>query len=212
MNDRDAVSMIVMHSTEVLPAARLSPRGPVGAAFLVIGPSTFRDAARHIAAVPYGRNSTRSDPLAVLREKRGTCSSKHALLALLAQEQDLPIQLFIGIYEMDDLNTPGVGPVLRKHSLGKIPEAHCYLKWRDIRIDVTRVGLARAHPIEKFLVEHQITAEHVAGYKVEFHRDFMRNWMPTAKVPRDLSLEQLWSIREACIRGLECAPSLGRTL
>src|SRR5215472_5557110 len=91
--------------------------------------SSFRDAAHLVAALPYGRGSKRSDHLMVLFENKGTCSTKHGLLALLAQEQNLPIALYLGIYEMNGLNTPGVGPVLETNCLTAIPEAHSYLKY-----------------------------------------------------------------------------------
>jgi hypothetical protein len=33
----------------------------------------------------------------------------------------------LGIYEMHERNTPGVGAVLEREGLSGIPEAHCYL-------------------------------------------------------------------------------------
>ncbi len=39
---------------------------------------------------------------------------------------------------MTERNTPGVGAVLSKHGLAFVPEAHCYLTYEGIRIDVTR--------------------------------------------------------------------------
>jgi hypothetical protein len=58
-----------------------------------------------------------NDILAVLNERRGPCSTKHALLKALADEQGLPIRLMLGIYEMNARNTPGIGRVLEEHHM-----------------------------------------------------------------------------------------------
>ena len=196
--------MITFLTAEALPAIRLKASGPITSAFMERGVSSFRDAARLIAALPYRRNSARSDHLIVLRENKGTCSTKHSLLARLAQEQKLTIALCIGIYEMDGLNTPGVGPVLDAHCLASIPEAHCYLKRGSQRIDVTSARADRTRrPIERFLVELDIAPEQAGSYKSQFHQEFMRGWMKSASRSPVFSFDKLWAVREACIRALE---------
>ena len=78
-------------------------------------------------ALPYGRNSIRSEYLLVPNEQKGTCSTKHAYVKHMADFNGWQnVQLFIGIYLMSELNTPGVGIVLEKHGLSCIPEAHVF--------------------------------------------------------------------------------------
>jgi hypothetical protein len=60
----------------------------------------------------------------VLEEGCGTCTTKHATLTELAREQRIDVQLVLGIYEMNERNTPGVGRVLGAYGLSCIPEAH----------------------------------------------------------------------------------------
>src|SRR5215472_10497922 len=184
--------MITFLNADALPAVRLGTGGPTTAAFVERGISRFRDAAQFVASLPYGRNSNRSDHLVVFRENKGTCSTKHRLLARLAQEQNLPITLCIGIYEMDGLNTPGVGAVLERRGFTSIPEAHCYLKRGSKRIDVTLAGgnVARA-PIERVFVEVAISPEQIGGYKVQLHQEFMHRWMKAASLPRAFTFEEL---------------------
>ncbi|HWO29322.1 MAG TPA: hypothetical protein VNO32_11045 [Candidatus Acidoferrum sp.] len=79
----------------------------VTTAFLGIAKTDLRTAAQYVCGLPYGRNSDPSDPVIVLAEQRGTCSTKHALLRRLAIEQGLDIALVLGIYEMTERNTPG---------------------------------------------------------------------------------------------------------
>ncbi len=110
---------------EALPDFRLRPDGEVASGFAALGLNDFRAAACHVRDLPYGRNSDRSDNGLVLDEARGTCSTKHELLAALAREHEAPVELKLGIYLMNGRNTPGVGPVLSSYGLDDLPEAHC---------------------------------------------------------------------------------------
>jgi hypothetical protein len=92
-----------------LPDFALDDSPPLGARFAALGILDYRGAARHVRSLPYGRNSDRSDWMLVLNEGRGTCSTKHALLAELARENGRRVALMLGVYEMDEANTPGVG-------------------------------------------------------------------------------------------------------
>jgi hypothetical protein len=100
-----------------------------------------------------------------LREGKGTCSTKHALLAVLAHEQDLPVVLTLGIYVMHERNTPGVGAVLTRYGLASLPEAHCYLTYAGRRIDITRSGVESTEPMTQVLYEAPIRPEQIGDYK-----------------------------------------------
>jgi hypothetical protein len=68
-----------------LPDFALDAGRPLGREFVALGLGGYREAAHHVRYLPYGRNSDRSDWRLVLKEGRGTCSTKHALLAELAR-------------------------------------------------------------------------------------------------------------------------------
>lgn len=192
-----------MKSWDALPDCALADAGKVTGAFVSLGLKDFRAAARYVNALPYGRNRSRTDPLIVIREHRGTCSTKHALLARLALEQHLEIALVIGIYRMTERNTPGVGRVLAAKGLEYVPEAHCYLRYLDDRIDVTReIAGVPAEPIAHFLHEEEISPEQIGDYKIALHQRWMRDWIASAEAPRGLGFDELWKIREACIAAL----------
>ncbi len=145
-----------MYSWEALDPIPLKRGGVVTTAFLGIAPD-FRAAAQYVCGLPYGRNSNAGDPLIVLTEQRGTCSTKHALLRRLAIEQELNLLLVLGIFEMTERNTPGVGAVLQRYGLTGLIEAHCYLRTAGKRIDVTKACLqSRGEPIGSFLHEEEI--------------------------------------------------------
>jgi len=192
-----------LHSWEFLDPVILQPAGPITAAFTLAGVNDFRGAARYIGRLPYGRNANLYDPLAVLIESRGTCSTKHALLRRLAMEQDVAAKLVVGIYEMSDRNTPGIGLVLQRHGIARLPEAHCYLNYRGKRIDATReLATMPDEVISHFLHEEEIAPNQISAYKVDLHRRFLRNWMEQNGAAATHTLDQLWKIREQCIIAL----------
>jgi hypothetical protein len=91
---------LIMDSWEALDPHPLQPGGPVTAAFQSVDKPDLVAAAKYACELPHGRNSNREDPLIVLREKQGTCSTKHALLRRLAIEQGWNLSLVLGIYKM----------------------------------------------------------------------------------------------------------------
>ena len=185
----------------VLADRPFSASGPFTARFQAAGVRDFAGAARHLLTLPYGRITDREKFWLVLEEGRGTCTTKHALLAELAREQAIDVQLTLGIYEMHEGNTPGVGRVLGAHGLSHIPEAHCYLRHEGGRLDITGVPPGAA-PIERFLHEESITVEQIGAYKIELHRRFLRDWIARTETVRGRSLDEIWRIREACIAAL----------
>jgi hypothetical protein len=192
-----------LHSWDVLESVVLKPGGEISDAFVQFGSLDYRAAARFVSRLPYGRNTIIHRPLAVLQEGRGTCSTKHALLRRLAIEQSLSVVLVLGIYEMHERNTPGVGSVLEKHGLESLPEAHCYLRFRESRIDVTRpIDADPPERITRFLHEEDITPEQIGDYKTAVHRQFLRRWMTESGNARRRDLDEVWRIREECIAAL----------
>jgi hypothetical protein len=184
-------------SIERLPSFALHTERPLGRRFAALGLGDYCEAARYVRNLPYGRNSDRSGWWLVLEERRGTCSTKHALLTDLARENSLPVALVLGVYEMDGTNTPGVGVVLREHGLRCVPEAHCYLVYEGARVDLTRERRG-AGQIEGFLHEEEIEPHQIGEYKVQVHREFARRWAGR----RGLDPARVWRAREECIAAL----------
>lgn len=99
--------------------------------------SSFHGACDYVWKLPYGRTSEPYNFELVLSEQTGTCSSKHGLLKLLIDELGLDVELVVGIYAMNESNTPGVGLILESSNYDYVPEAHCYLRYNGHRIDLT---------------------------------------------------------------------------
>lgn len=159
----------------------------------------FLALAEHVRQLPYGRPSCAEDILAVLNEEQGTCSSKHCLLAAVAQEcGHSEVELVVGLYAMSDQNTPGVEAVLESAGLVSIPEAHCYLRLGDRRYDFTGLSSGISSPFDALLSEHRVPPAELPDVKARLHQDAVREWAMSHALP----FADAWALREACIQAL----------
>ena len=165
------------------------------------GIETWNQLTNFIKALPYGRNKNRSDLGLVLSEKKGTCSSKHALLKSIADFNNVPnINLIIGIYRMTESNTPKIGTELTENSIKFIPEAHCYLKINGNRFDLTTKESEFDKIKKDILQEKEIEPNQVSKFKVDYHKDFVKNWLKETN--SKFAFNEIWRIREKCIENL----------
>ncbi len=155
----------------------------------------------HIRQLPYGRNENRQDFSLVIKEAKGTCSSKHALLKQVADLNGIKnVELILCIYKMDQNNTPKIGNELTNHAIKYIPEAHCYLKLNNHRIDITSPN-AEIEKIENdILLEIPIQPEQVVDYKIDFHKEYLKKWLRENDMK--ITFDEIWKIREQCIANL----------
>ena len=94
----------------------------------------FQETINFVKQIPYGRNSNREDFSLVISENKGTCSSKHAYLKDFADKNNIPnVQLFIGIYKMNEQNTK-IGSILSDNFLDFIPEAHVFESMEKLHV------------------------------------------------------------------------------
>lgn len=174
---------------------------PFSQACLKLGINTFAEIAQYVKSFPYGRISNRNDYALVLKEHKGTCSTKHAFLKQIAIENNASdINLFIGIYKMNSSNTNGVKEILEKYQIDAIPEAHCYLKYHSEILDFTRDCADKITFESSLLFEEQISPNQIGDYKITLHRSFMKQWLTENPIGYDF--ETLWNIREECIANL----------
>ena len=85
----------------------------------------FETLIEKVKNIPYGRNANRYDFSLVLSENKGTCSSKHAFLKDFADKNEIEnVKLYIGIFKMNETNTPKLGDLLSNNKSKYIPKAH----------------------------------------------------------------------------------------
>lgn len=148
-----------MDKLTVFPEKVIVEAGPVSNAFLALGIRIFKDACRYVHALPYGHNSDRDDLMILFKEKMGTCSTKHAVIATLAAEIGLPITRGVGIYPMTEAMVTGANKILSEYSLPYVPMIHCFLEYGDYRVDLTEGNRnGKNQPIEDFLYTDRVEA------------------------------------------------------
>lgn len=165
------------------------------------GLSNFISLCNYIKNLPYGRTKNRRDFISVLKENKGTCSTKHAFLKQVAIENNQDsVKLYIGIYKMNTANTKGIGNVLKNNNLDYIPEAHTYLKINNEIIDVTTNTRSETSFKNTLVFEEEIQPIAIGDYKVKLHKKYLKQWIIDNKM--NLPFKTIWHIRELCIAAL----------
>jgi hypothetical protein len=181
---------------------KLTSTDRITSAFLALGIVDFQTAVEKIRQLPYGRISDRNNPMLVVAEQRGTCSSKHALLARLAHENGRSeVQLIEILFEMNQVNTPVIGHILDAYALASIPELHNYLQIGNTAVDATA-----AHFSDKYntyrIIEYPISPFRSADEKINSHKNHINNWRAKNTSAYRYTAQQIWDIREECIAAL----------
>lgn len=184
-----------------LPDFEITNAGPLSKLVTESKINLFSDLVTYIQCLPYGRTSSPLELSTVIYEKKGTCSTKHALLKSVANEQSHnEIELWIGLYKMNASNTPGIGGALDKIKLNYIPEAHCYLKYISKRYDFTS-DTSNVKRIENDIIkELQIEPMQIGAFKVDWHKKNLDEWRIENSIKA--TFDNLWDVREQCIFNL----------
>ena len=173
--------------------------GRVGSALRANGLTQFGAAASYVKSLPYGRTLQPADPLSILREYRGTCSTKHALLALAADEMGSSlVTLMSCFFDMNERTTRGVGRVLKTYGLTSIPEAHCYLRIGGSPYDFTGLPKSTESPLDNIFSEEVVAPDELLAEKAVRHRAYIRAWAKQ----HNFDPEVVWQAREKCIEAL----------
>ncbi len=180
---------------------QLNSNDPLTIDIVESGVVSWEDLIRCVRTFHYGRNANRADFNLVWYERKGSCSSKHAFLKMVADLNAIPsVELVLCMYKMNESNTSKVGAVLKEFHLDYLPEAHCYIRFEGDNIDVTTMTSSHDKFEAEILEEQIITPEQVVDFKVNYHRDFIKKWC--AVHHPSIPIETLWSIRERCIEAL----------
>lgn len=185
-------------STEI-PHFDLDKDGTYSDLFRENGCKTFAEACEWIRDLRYGRTSDREDLRLIFSERRGTCSSKHAVLAYAALEQHHPeVEIIAGIFLMNGETHPQLGDFFRDKPYSSLPECHCYLRIGGERFDFTTPGNAMESIAPKIVREQRMDPHQAAGWKVAIHRNYIEGWLK--RNPQlGMTLENAWDDREKCI-------------
>ncbi len=177
--------------------------GPVSEAFHSRAIETFSAACSHVAGCAYRRVSQPDNPLAVLEESCGTCSSKHVILKQLADEQGqgASVRLMLGIFFWGVSFSPKLESVLADSGFTELPEVHCYLRIDGAIVDLTSATWGRPRFVDTLAHEMELfSTDSATARKRETHREWMAAWLEQEHP--DADFEDTWALREACIHSL----------
>jgi hypothetical protein len=186
-----------MNKYDILPDAPIAAKNIVSAEFKKIGIHGFVDACRYVHQLPYGYNSDRDDILVLFKEGKGSCTTKHAVIATLAKELDLPVFKEVGIYAMTEKIVTGTSEILAEFNLPYIPMVHCYLIYENYRLDLTEGndnGKNRA--LDKFLYTKRTIPNISAKDEYMLYRQALKSHVLTDEKMVGVEIKHILQARE----------------
>jgi hypothetical protein len=126
-----------MDSYDKLPDAEIKSVGKLSQTFLELGIKSFREACEYVHNVEYGYNTDYDDQMIFFKENKGTCTTKHAVIAGLAEEIGIPLYKHVGIYKFTEEISTGTNHILSKYNVPYVPMVHCFLVYKEFRFDLT---------------------------------------------------------------------------
>jgi hypothetical protein len=182
----------------VIQTFEITLHGPWSTLLQELQITDFAALCDYVHALPYGRNANRNNFHQVLSESRGSCSSKHGLLATIAEaHEQTEIHLMVGLFLMSAKTHPVLAELFARHGLTAIPEAHAYFRCDGQRYDFTFPG-KDISAIESYIVrEQRCEPNQLVEWKPMIHRHYIDSWVK--RQTSGHTAEQIWDIREQCI-------------
>lgn len=141
-----------MDSCDKLPDKEIKPLGEISKKILELGIKSFKDACDYVHNIEYGYNSNYDDKMILFKEKKGTCTTKHAVIAGLAEELNIPLFKNVGVYKFTEEISTGVNNILKKYNVPYVPMIHCFLVYDKCRFDLTEGNMyGEKKSIEEFI-------------------------------------------------------------
>ncbi|MBD3341705.1 MAG: hypothetical protein GF353_21550 [Candidatus Lokiarchaeota archaeon] len=146
-----------MDSYEKLPDIPIEPKGILSKRFLEMGIESFKEACLFVHNMEYGYNSNYDDKMILFKEAKGSCTTKHAVIAGLAEELSLHLYKSVGIYRFTEEISDGTDEILKKYEIPYVPMIHCFLIYDKYRFDLTEGNRnGKKKPIEEFLFTKKV--------------------------------------------------------
>ncbi|MFP4350200.1 MAG: hypothetical protein ACLFQY_18045 [Desulfococcaceae bacterium] len=181
----------------VFPDTPISDTGDISRQLMNLDIHSFQEACRYVHELPYGYNSDRDDLMILFKEGMGSCTTKHAVIATLAQELELGIRKQIGIYAMTEAIVTGADAILKKYALPYLPMVHCFLTDGAHRVDLTEGNHnGKNRPVDTFLYVETVTPNISAKVEYIKYRNALRDRIVTRDELRGVDIKQILHARE----------------
>jgi hypothetical protein len=193
-----------MDTLAVFPDKSILNVGMISAKFLSLGIERFIDACRYVFDLPYDYNSDRDDLMILFKENKGTCTTKHAVIATLATELNLPIVKNVGIYAMTEEIVTGTNEILAKYNLPYVPMVHCFLVYDEYRVDLSEGNdNGKNRPIEVFLYIQEVEPNITAKDEYLLYRKALKDHILVRKEMEGVNISQILHAREEGLKRLK---------
>ena len=193
-----------MDKLTVFPDKSISDVGIISARFLSLGIQSFMDACRYVHELPYGYNTDRDDLMILFKENKGTCTTKHAVVATLAHELDLLIEKNLGIYGMTEEIVTGTNEILTKYRLPYVPMIHCFLAYGENKVDLSEGNHnGKNRSIEDFFFTQQVEPNISAKEEYLLFRKALKDHILTRKEMGGVDIRQILHAREEGLKLLK---------
>ncbi|MHA1504062.1 MAG: hypothetical protein ACTSPT_02610 [Candidatus Heimdallarchaeota archaeon] len=146
-----------MDSFDYLPDKEITQVGVISKKILELGITSFKEACLYVHNMKYGYNSDKDDKLILFKEMQGSCTTKHGVIATLAEELKIPLYKKVGIYKLTEEIVTGTNTILKEHDLPYVPMIHCFLVYKNYRFDLTEGNFnGKKIPIDEFIRDEQV--------------------------------------------------------
>lgn len=175
----------------------IAPAGIIAKKFLALEISTFHRACTYVHRLPYGYNTDRDDLMGLFTEGKGSCTTKHAVIATLAQELGLPVGKQIGTYAMTENLVTGTAAILEKYALPYLPMIHCFLSDGTHRVDLTEGNHnGKNGPINDFLHTAPVIPNIPAKEEYMLYRNALKDEILNRDELKEVTIKTILQARE----------------
>lgn len=193
-----------MDSYKYLPNSEIIPVGDMSNKFLELGIKNFKMACDYIHDIKYGYNSNYEDKYIVFKEGKGSCTTKHAVISGLAEELEIPLYKFVGVYKFTEEISKGASTILEKYKLPYVPMVHCFLVYEQYRFDLTEGNNnGKKTSIEEFI--HTEKVDSFISRKDEYilYKHIVKEKILTSKEMVEINERTVLKAREDCVNLLK---------
>ena len=146
-----------MDSYDNLPNAEITASGDISRKFLDLGIKSFQEASLYVHNLKYGYNNDKDDKMILFKENLGNCTTKHGVIASLAEKLDIPLYKKVGIYKLTETISTGTSKILKKYCIPYVPMIHCFLVYENYRFDLTEGNNnGKNTSIEEFIHDEKV--------------------------------------------------------
>ena len=180
----------------VLPNPIIDKKGIISEKFIDLRIKNFWDACAYVHEIPYGYNSTPDDILILFKEGYGSCTTKHAVIATLAEELSIPVHKMIGIYAMNEDIVTGTNLILDKYHLPYLPMIHCFLVYDSYQVDLTEGNNnGKNRSIEEFLFTEKVIPNFSEKDEYLLYRKALKNHILIKKEMEGITMNDILHAR-----------------